>query len=143
MKKQIKNIFFSIIVLFLAGCAMEEPYNDVYFTQVECTTLSDPGQLKQMVIASKAEFDRMFKTTGTPVDFSTHFVVAIVHPSTQKETTMKVTKVLNKEQSLVVKYVVKYGKDQTKKSLPNAVIAVENGYFNCDIAIFDVSDLEY
>ncbi len=143
MKTYIKYIYILITAFVLNSCAMEEPYNTVSFQEVECTALYDPGRLKQMIITSKGDFDKTFETTGTPIDFSTHFVVAIIHPSTQKETTMKISTVLNKEQSLVVKYVVKYGKEQTKKTLPNAVVAIERGYINCDIAIFDVSDLEY
>ena len=143
MKKITKFLLFSLIAMLLSACAVEDQYIDVPFIEVSCTTISDPGKFSQTVIYTKSDFDRMFKVTGTPVDFSTHFVVAIAHPSTQKETNIKITKVQNKERTLIIKYAVKYGKEQAQEQLPNAVIALEKGYIDCDIAIFDVSDLEY
>ena len=142
-KKITKYMLLPIFALLFSACAVEEQYIDVPFIEVNCSSLSDPGKISQNIFYTKNSFDKMFKVSGTPVDFSTHFVVAITHPATQKETTMKVTKVLNKEQGLYIKYAVKYGKEQAQKELPNAVIALERQYIDCEIAIFDVSDLEY
>lgn len=90
------------------------------------------GTQNGLIISTKKDLEDIFgygATMGSkPVDFSTHFVVAFIGASTNKETSFVVKNFTagNPKNNLVYDIVV--GKQQTYTSRPHLLIAVERKY---------------
>ena len=142
MKKQILYIFGLLIMLLSGGCGMEENYLPVGFEAVNCTCKLTPEKVTPLVMFSEAEWLQKFNPAGASVDFGKKFLISVCGPSTDVMTCIKIKEILNKEQSLYVKYVIEKGEKISYKMLPHATVAVDRGYMGCDIGFFDITGMD-
>ena len=143
MKRFIINaIAICLCALGIVQCGMEQRYFDVPFVEVNGTCLVKPGKLTPKVIYDAGEFSRLYTGVTSSVNMGSNFIVAVCAPETSVRTDIKIVKVLNKEQSLYVKYTVEKKEKIQGTMLPHATVAISREYEGCDISFFDVTGME-
>lgn len=142
MKKLILYIFALFLLLPVGGCGVEESYLPVEFEAVNCESVFKPSRVTPLVMYSMAEWLKYFNPAGVSVDFDSRFLVSVCCPATDVKTYVKIIEVLNKEQSLYVKYTIEKEDKMTSAMLPHATVAIDRGYAGCDIGFFDVTGME-
>ena len=96
-------------------------------------------------ITSAEVFNKLFgmaTTMGedgkpTPIDFSKHFVLAIVHPVTDYATEIKPVKVTEKGDSLFYTFEVNKGEKQTYSIKPISIIILDKKYENKEVVLLE------
>ena len=73
----------------------------------------------------------------TPIDFSKHFVLAIVHPVTDYATEIKPVKVTEKGDSLFYTFEVNKGEKQTYSIKPISIIILDKKYENKEVVLLE------
>jgi hypothetical protein len=141
MKKLVIYFLALVMLLPICGCGVEESYLPVDFQPVKCACKIKPDKITNLVMYSEGEWLKYFNPAGSSVDFGSKFLISVCAPSTDVRTTVQIVEILNKDQSMYVKYTIEKGEKMTSTMVPHATVAVDRGYAGCDIAFFDVTGM--
>ncbi len=90
--------------------------------------------LVTLKLTTSDEFNRIFgmATTmserPTPLDFSKEYVLAIIAPVNNKSVSISINNLQVEDKSLVLKYAINEGEEQSSKMHPASLIVVGNQY---------------
>ncbi len=138
MKKiKILGIIFAALILFV--CAGEVSAKDVSFSQLSNFFVKNNVELQNsenyFVVKSQKEFSNIFgiaRTMGNTVeqvDFSKYFVVAVVSNATNRETSIKINSVTEKNGNLNIKYSIKRARKLSYTSTPFMAVKISRGNY--------------
>lgn len=110
------------------------PYTEVKHYFVKNTY--NNNQIEELKITNSEEFHRIFgmatvmgkEGIPTPIDFSKHYVLAVVGLPTEFPTTLTVNDVNQENESIIVNYQLKEGEKQSYTIQPSLVILVNQEF---------------
>ena len=102
-----RRIIFGILMaVATTSCGIEVQYEQVPFEEIRGTCTLNPSKVTPNVIYSRAEFDKIYTNVSPQVDMASNMIIMVCAPKSAQGTQIKITEVLNKEESMYVKYTV-------------------------------------
>ena len=134
----------TMTAIALASCATSKgtakaPYTEArnYFFRNDATVPTSP------LIDNRHDFDRLFGAAAfmgdngrpTKIDFKKSFVIAVVLPETDVDTSIEIDDMTVDKSTLTLKYAVKTGNKNSYTTRPMAVVVVDNKFKRANVVL--------